>query len=385
MNDAARILVATEDPTDGALVRKLLNGEFSNVAVSSVPGRAVADFEQRKPNVLILAFKQLDMAERYYLGLYRLGESIHAIEHRTVILCDKEQLRRVYELCRKEYFDDYVLFWPMAQDAHRLPMSVHQALKQMASDGTGTPGVGEFAAQARRIVDLEARLVQFKARGEERVDQATRSLHETGLQIGDALDGFSRRISGGDLRDVVEVRDPGRFRSAFDRLKSDEIDTRLRSAQAAVQPLREWAGGLERDLAPQLESARALRRLACSVLPRVLVVEDDEYQRTLLTQLLSDADLELRFAATGAEALGLLRKHRPDLILMDVGLPDIDGIEVTRRLKASAQYAAIPVVMITGYSDRSVVLESMKAGAVDFVVKPLERQALLAKLRKTLA
>lgn len=384
MTEPVRILVATGDPTDGELVRKLLAPEFEQISVSSDPERGVADFEKARPSVLVLAFKTLEAAERYYLGLYRRGEAVHTIVHRTVILCEKEQVRRVYELCRKDYFDDYVLFWPMAHDAHRLPMAVHHAAKQLRASRGGGAAVGAFAAQARRIVELEDRVAQFSARGEERVEQASRSLDETGRQIGDALEGFSRRIVGGDLRDVVDVRDAGRLRAEFDRLKSEEIDSRMRSAQSAVQPLRDWAGGLGRALAPQLESARALKSLADAVRPLVLVVEDDDYQRTLMTQLLADAEIDLVFAASAAEGLGLLRKHRPDMVLMDIGLPDVDGIEATRRLKASAPFASIPVVMITGQSDRAAVLESMKAGAVGFVVKPFDREALLSRIRKTL-
>jgi DNA-binding response OmpR family regulator len=79
--------------------------------------------------------------------------------------------------------------------------------------------------------------------------------------------------------------------------------------------------------------------------------------------------------------LAVLRKRRPDLVLMDYALPDIDGVEATRRLKGVAQFAEIPVVMITGNSEKAVVVNSLKAGAVDFIVKPLDKDRLLAKIR----
>ena len=70
---------------------------------------------------------------------------------------------------------------------------------------------------------------------------------------------------------------------------------------------------------------------------------------------------------------------------MDVGLPDIDGIEVTRRIKSIDQFAGMPVIMITGRSDKDMVVKSVKAGACGFVVKPLNEEPLLAKVRACLS
>jgi len=80
------------------------------------------------------------------------------------------------------------------------------------------------------------------------------------------------------------------------------------------------------------------------------------------------------------EALNVLRKIRPDLILMDIVMSDLDGIETTRRLKAMPQFANVPVIMMTGKSEGGSVRDSIKAGAKNFVVKPFDRATLLAKV-----
>ena len=386
MNAAARILVATEDVADADLVTKLLRDEFDNVVGSTDPNRAVADFENHRPNVLILAFDTLAKAERYYLGLYRLGTSIHALPHRTLILCGKDDLRRVYELCRKEYFDDYVLFWPLVHDALRLPMAVHHALLQLsaATVAGGSPSVSEFAAQARRLADMESLVEQYVARGGAQIDDASRSLRRAQRDIGSALDRFAQKLSQGDMRDVVEVMDAPGFQREIDRFKGAEIAAGMDAVAAVVQPVREWAGALKEKLAPQFKAARDLQTLADRVRQCVLVVDDDEFQHKLLRNLLHDANLELVFATSATEALSSLRRRRPDLILMDVHLPDIDGVEATRRIKSVEQLAGVPVVMITGLSDKDVVVQSIKAGAAGFVVKPFNKEILLAKVRSCL-
>ncbi len=113
----ASILVASDDAADAAMVKQLLAADFDNVVTSTNDDKAVDDFDRRPPAVLVLAFNQLAKAERYCLGLYRLGRTIQSHPHRTVILCDKDEVRQVADPCIKQSFDDYVLFWPMNHDA----------------------------------------------------------------------------------------------------------------------------------------------------------------------------------------------------------------------------------------------------------------------------
>ncbi len=313
MSAGPRILVASGVVADAKLVSRLLRDEFDHVTASTDPDRAVEDFESARPEVLVLAFSGLQDAEQYYLGLYRRSTLVHALPHRTVILCNKDDLQRVYELCKKVHFDDYVLFWPMGHDAPRLPMAVHHALRQLSTAAAGAPTVGEFAAQARRLVTLESLLDQHAARSSAQLDSAN-----------------------------------------------------------------------QRDLAPLLESARALQTLADRVRPLVLLVDDDDFQHKVLRKLMQEERADLSFALSAVEALATLSRRRPDLILMDVDLPGIDGIEATRRIKEVASYASIPVLMVTGHGEKEVVVRSMKAGAAGFVVKPFNRETLIAKVRACL-
>lgn len=80
----------------------------------------------------------------------------------------------------------------------------------------------------------------------------------------------------------------------------------------------------------------------------------------------------------------MLRRMRPDVILMDVMMPDLGGIEATRRLRGVPQFSNTHVVIMTGRSEKGIVMESLGAGATDFVVKPFERDTLLAKITKVL-
>lgn len=378
----ARILVATEVVIDAQLVRKLLSDEFDNISISTDPDRSVQDFEKYKPEVLILAFDNLEKAERYYLGLYRLSAQIHTLPHRTVILCNKDDLKRVYELCKKEYFDDYILFWPMVNDTPRLPMAVIHALRQ--SNNIAEPSSSEFAAQARRIAELEAMLAQYVQRGEQRINQLRQVLREKGSNINNALDGFFARLSGGSLSSVVDIKDKSGFQREIDQLKQTQIARGLEDVSESIQPINQWVESLSEEFGPQIEAARGLQTLASKVKPMVMVVDDDDVQHFIISHLLGKDKFELLFASSGNEALTLLRRNRPQLIFMDQNLPDMPGTEATRRIKAIERFSDIPIIMITGVSERNVVVESRQAGAVDFIVKPIAATILREKVKNFL-
>ncbi len=381
----ATILVASDNLGDASLVKKLLAPEFDQVFVSTNPDLAVEDFERHTPDVLVLAFDTLEKSERHYLGLYRLSSKIHLRPHRTVILCNKDDVGQAYEACKKKYFDDYILFWPMTNDAPRLLMSVHHALRDLNAVGASGPSAAEFAVQARRLAELGNMLDQQMAWGSQRIEAVNRSMEQAGQEIGAALDGFSRKLAQGKLPDVPRIKNVAGLEHEIKRLKEEEIGQHLRTASESVQPIQQWADELRKACEPHIESVHALSALADRVRPLVLVVDDDPFQRQIAGKLLEKEKYRLVFAGSGFEALNIIRKTQPDLILMDVKMPNMNGIETTRRLKTIPQFASVPVIMVTGNSEGATVRDSLKAGAVNFVVKPYDSDTLLAKVAQALS
>ena len=117
---------------------------------------------------------------------------------------------------------------------------------------------------------------------------------------------------------------------------------------------------------------------------RVLVVDDSLPNRKLLEARLQDEYFEVLGAASGAEAITLAQRWSPDIILLDVLMPEMDGFEACRRLKAQPATAHIPVVMVTSLHDQSERVRGLDAGADDFLVKPVDQATLFARLRALL-
>jgi DNA-binding response OmpR family regulator/anti-sigma regulatory factor (Ser/Thr protein kinase) len=113
----------------------------------------------------------------------------------------------------------------------------------------------------------------------------------------------------------------------------------------------------------------------------VLIVDDEPLGRETLAALLSPLGYQQRFAANGAEALQLAMAVPPDLILLDVMMPGMDGFQVCQKLRAHASLADVPVIMLTALDDRESRLRGIEAGADDFVSKPFDRVELRARVK----
>ncbi len=115
--------------------------------------------------------------------------------------------------------------------------------------------------------------------------------------------------------------------------------------------------------------------------PRVLVVEDDEEIARVLQRSLRMEGYEVRLAFDGEAALGAASAFNPDLVILDLGLPKLDGMEVARRLRAADD---VPILILTARDALEARVEGLDSGADDYLVKPFERQELLARLRALL-
>ncbi|MCK5523075.1 MAG: response regulator [Thiomargarita sp.] len=113
----------------------------------------------------------------------------------------------------------------------------------------------------------------------------------------------------------------------------------------------------------------------------LLIVDDDEHGREALGMLLSREKYQLAFAANGEEALQIAEEIMPDLILLDLMMPEMDGFEVCKRMRVHPQLAEVPIIMLTAISDRKVRLSGIEAGADDFITKPFDKLELLARVR----
>jgi two-component system cell cycle response regulator DivK len=120
-------------------------------------------------------------------------------------------------------------------------------------------------------------------------------------------------------------------------------------------------------------------------MPRILLVEDQEMNRDMLSRRLTKRGYEIDIAVDGAEGIEKARSGNPDLILMDMSLPVIDGWEATRTLKADAATSSIPVIALTAHAMSTDREKALAAGCDGYETKPVELPRLLEAIEKILA
>ncbi|MCM8768875.1 MAG: response regulator [Candidatus Omnitrophica bacterium] len=119
--------------------------------------------------------------------------------------------------------------------------------------------------------------------------------------------------------------------------------------------------------------------------PKILLIEDDQDTQILLKENLKKAGYQVIGVGTGEEGLTAFKKHKPDLVILDVGLPGIDGWEVLRRIKSGPFSRKTPVLMLTARSETADKVKGYEIGADFYIAKPFNTQKLLMILRSMLA
>jgi CheY-like chemotaxis protein len=119
-------------------------------------------------------------------------------------------------------------------------------------------------------------------------------------------------------------------------------------------------------------------------MPKILLVEDNEMNRDMLSRRLIKKGYEVVMALDGEQALEMARAEAPDLILMDISLPGLDGWEATRRLKAMPETEAIPIIALTAHAMAGDKEKCLEAGCNDYDTKPVEFPRLLGKIQDLL-
>ena len=119
---------------------------------------------------------------------------------------------------------------------------------------------------------------------------------------------------------------------------------------------------------------------------KILWVEDDSFLTNIIAQQLAQQNWELVYAAEGASAIALAHKERPDVIVLDVLLPGMDGVEVLRQLKADEETKNIPVIMFSNFDDKAKIAESLGLGAQGYLVKAnVDLETIVAEIQKIIS
>jgi DNA-binding response OmpR family regulator len=117
---------------------------------------------------------------------------------------------------------------------------------------------------------------------------------------------------------------------------------------------------------------------------KILLIDDSSVNNLLLQNILEDENFRVLVAFSGKEGLAIISEERPDLVLLDIMMPKMDGIEVLQRIVSDIKTKDIPVIMLTAKADKEDEKLTLEMGAADYIIKPVNIEVILSKIKKVL-
>ncbi len=370
------VFIASNSHSTAEVVRQMLAVEFSQLVVSTAADRVVEEFDRSDASVILLAYSNIEQAEEVYGMLCLRSGTLHSKPYKCLLLCNKFEAKQAYELCRVRKFDNYIVFWPLSYDPFRLLMSVHQAITEINETYQLREKMQFSSGQDKALAEFEALFVR-----------QVEGSQTFAVRVNDVVEHVEEniRLAMGDFEHKKEPDTGSWFNN--DAEPGDRENTpvyRLDRIRKGMESIRSVASEFDRFSSDNARSSYQLSQRSPRSRHHILVVEDDAFQRNLLLALLRSDDYDVDFAVSGEEAINLLQRTTPDLILMDIMMPGISGIETTRFIKANSWTKNIPIIIISGKNKRDVILECINLGASSFVLKPFNRQTIMKKISAAL-
>lgn len=377
------ILIATDNNDQAQKIVAQLAIDYEDIVISISSQLSINDFDKHQPDILILAFANLAIVEQYYDDLYQSSSHITICTHRTLLLCHKDDLEQAHELCKQEVYDDYILFWPESYDKYQLPRAIYHATLSLEAAKLYATNT-EITNQIRRLTNPEPKFEATIKSAYQLLETINQTIDQIKLDQTDVLTSFLQSLSLAEFYDLIDNSADKNLEPLIKELQENLIYPHLSQLDLPLFKINKCLNDLQPQVNALINDVRLLQVVVHKSAPTVLIVDDDKFTQMLINDIVSTENYSVLYASSGIEALKTLRKHKPDIILMDMNMPSLDGVETIRRIKDSPKFSSIPIIMVTGNNAKKDVIESLKAGAADFVFKPISHGILLDKMETLL-
>lgn len=374
--DVLAVIAGTEE--DHATVEKIASS--LNLVITKL--KYNDDPKQPMPlsgpvHLIVIAVPDAHEAERILLRLYRQNVKTLQGKVSTLLLCDAEQARVAYESCLEGVFDDYLIFHPL-QDADQLRFAIQTGLDRntaaaagAAPQATSAASMQDDALQSLKAAQSDSRELSDKT--ETLCNTAFGKLDEQLSNLPDMLQESDLVVGGEAYRRAVEF---------FQRYSQKHLRPVLEEARLHLQGELEKVDNRLGSEITRLGTHHYGVRSFQKGLPKILVIDDDDGFRKTLCQQLMHEGYDVVFADTVSHGVSLMSRETPQLVLMDLRLPDYRGVEGIRLAKKLPMLAKIPIILMSGDDSQATADEAREAGAVAFLGKPIRYGVLKDTLKK---
>lgn len=363
---------------------------------------AVKTVEKFKPYVLLFALKDVASAVKFYSEMVKDDRVNYP--HEAILLCQNRESGAAFRCCYKGLFNDYFVYKPMFEN-YRLKMIVHNALlrcgKELQYEGIKEEHFGRIDQELKKIIDDA---VGLKHDTEHFIKEVRHTVAQHHAQPAELLSHANSEQIMQSLEDDLKARIDGMVEQLVaQKISQQQADIKFNQARQTVHPAHSkhdkhgytpaqpgqsnpYNSYIEPVASDEIHahSAGEEAEQTETVKKRLLVVEDNDIYREMITRILTKADFDVIAASDGVEALNLIKQYSFDLIFMDLFMPELDGLNTTKRIRELIGEDSPPVIALTSNHNKDLIRRWASHGLQGYLVKPSSKAEILKAADKVL-
>jgi len=370
------ILLLSDSQYEIENIQNVLGADFGKVLTTTSEKEAIKFFKKNSIALLVLSYEHIDKAVGFYLSLYEGFFKKFDIHHKILLLCSNKDSEKSYKYCENGVIDDYITSRPLF-DSFRLRLSVQQNIKAYEQEKDAINNARLLEKITTDMHNLNVLSIgKLQELGIEQTssaqcfDQYSQELSKATNELQQNIKSLFSTSKNRELNSLVEKELLNFQEKSIDN-SALTLSEQLHSTQNKIEDLVKDFKRLTNNSVETIDSPKVIK---------VVVIDDDDMYREMVDGMLDSETVSVKTFDCGLAAIDYLHTEIADIILLDYMMPELDGLGVLRLLKSSAKLRDIPVVMLTGDSTKHIVVESIKAGAKDYIVKPANRKKLLDKI-----
>ncbi|MBR9865475.1 MAG: response regulator [Oceanospirillales bacterium] len=360
-----RILLVGNSSDEIRDVCHILRKEYTQYISSVFEHEAVENVKRLKPDLIIVACSTITVAEDVIADIRRKVPA-EQIPY-TLMFCSIKESSVAYKLYREGVIDYFVADRPLYD-----PYSVVAAVTQALNHTQNIKRIGRDFGQ------LDKYFADTLNSGDDKLHEAVRTSNQITRFIFDELNNLKVQLNAAGRE--TGILDTSYVNQQLTSLQETKLHPTQNHLLKVFQQQSEWINEFRQGYADKVVQMQV--QPDDNITIQVLLVDDDEFYREALAAMFEDTNLKIEGVGSGKQALEYLQGEKPDLILLDYQMPGLNGLDLLQLIKKDSLLRDIPVIMLTGYSSREIVGNSIITGATDFIVKPSDRAVMISKIEK---
>lgn len=357
--------------------------EYRTIPVTKLVGEQIKEY---KPSVILFAMSSVKLSIELYTRLLK-NQQIN-YRHYSIVLCKNKESSLAFHSCIKGVFDNYFVYLPL-YEKFRLKMIVHNGLRQSQGD----EHYGGLSDDHLEIIDTNlASLIDLSSQCKRQLLDSIDSCKTTMQQSADKLS--LAQEEAGEIHDKALVKSLAQqhiepLLAQLELEIKDGLDlilTQLTSKHSEIRDIKQQVIAKQKEKIPSQALVSSLfdHYEAKPPKKKILVVEDNQIYREMIVKVLEQDNFDTEQACDGLSALKMIKNNNYSLILMDLYMPHLDGINTTKQLKIHNDGKDIPVVALTSNNNRELIKRWAQLGLKGYILKPSNRTEILETVRSSI-